>query len=108
MKVRPFNSVAEGLLYVLLLVSLGYNIYSTNLNANAANEARMIASENQKQAEAYQKQTVEARQANIQRQNIINEHIDCVVLLRFYTPPLTASSTKEDYKAALKSCAEVE
>lgn len=55
-----------------------------------------------------QQSTLEAREANIERQEDLKSYVKCIVLLRYNYPDLNETSPKSDVETALDSCAEVE
>lgn len=105
MKIMVFNSVAEALTYTLLIAVIILNIIGLAISASNAKQAKIIAAQNQKFSVDAQNQTVQARIQNMQRQQQITDYIKCIVLLRFYQPPITTTSTKPEVETALDSCA---
>lgn len=81
------DSAFKGFLLLILIFAVAFNSFSA---IQFRNETRV------------------ARAANIARQNEIQDYIKCVVLLRYYEPPVTASSTKQETVVALDSCAKAE
>lgn len=82
MKFRPFNSIAEGLLYIFILVLVIFNIANAKINSDNARQAKETASQVAQQAMDFQKQTLERSQANKDRQVDMIEHFDCVIFLQ--------------------------
>lgn len=108
MSFRVFQSLPEALTYGLLILMLMFNVAGLFISAQNANQAKIIAAQNQRFAEASQRQTIDARKANVQRQNEIKDYIKCLALLRFEEPPITVNSNKQETVAALDKCARVE
>lgn len=77
------DNTFKGFLLVILVCAVGFNAVSA---IQFRNETRV------------------ARAANIARQNEIQDYIKCIVLLKFYEPPLTPNSTKAETIAALDTC----
>ncbi len=106
-----FNSVAETLLYVLMLLLLVMNIVGLKISANnaaqakqLAAQAKILAAQNNKIAADSQVAAVVARQQNADRQEQLKSYIKCIVLLKF-NPMLSVNSPEPDVSAALDNCA---
>ena len=55
-----------------------------------------------------QQNTLEARQANIERQSKMEGYIKCIILLRYDNPNLNPQSSREEVEMALDRCASLE
>lgn len=85
------DMVTRALAMLLLLGAILFNIAS-------AWEVQQLIKQNRQE-------TLAARKVNFERQDQTQAYIKCIVLLRYFSPPLTASSTKIETEAALNTCA---
>lgn len=54
-----------------------------------------------------QRSTLQARQANVERQQDLQNYVKCLTLLRFDNPELGPQSTRSQVESALDKCAKV-
>ncbi len=106
--VRPkvFNSIAEALMYALMLLLLIMNVVGLKISSDNAAQAKQLAAQNQKFAAESQKQTLVARQQNMARQDQLKGYIECVLLLGKANPTIDFNTTTFDQtKIYLDKCA---
>ncbi len=114
-QLKIFNSIPEALTYGLLILMLILNIVGLSIGASNAQQAKVLAAQaktlaaqNQKLAEDYQAQTLAARQANMERQDRIIGHIDCIVLLAKTHPEVNFQDLSlAETKGYINQCADV-
>lgn len=104
METKPRRSWLNIIIAILLPITIGINIWGLHLSSNNAEQAKILATQNQKIASDAQASTITAREQNIERQEQLKSYIKCIVLLKF-EPTLTVNSPEVDVAAALDKCA---
>lgn len=91
-KLERRDTVFKGFALLVLALAVAFNMFS----------AFHLLGE----VDRFRQETLIAREANIERQEKIQDYIKCVVLLRFYEPPITEDSIEQEVRDALDSCAD--
>lgn len=93
MKPAIFHSIPEALVYALLILMLALNVIALAESANNANQARLLAAQNQRLAAASQSNTVKILQSQ-----------QCIASF-FLIPGTSRSTSSLNSLAAQPACA---